>query len=102
MEFTKTAPGHHGPARDLRGTGDRTNAVPYYVALGRGADYLLRCRDCQRLVPTAQVITRGFCRCGSKRYLEVRTLTWWEWLKIRLGLLDFPYRAEFLKEFARG
>jgi hypothetical protein len=88
---------------DLRDRGDRTNAVPYYVALGKGCDAIVRCKDCQHLVTHALLMAKGSCpRCGNRRVTEVRALGLWEWLRIRLGLLDFPYRKEFLKEFARG
>jgi len=82
--------------------GGRPNAVPYYIALGQGCDALVRCRDCRRLITHADLIARGMCRCGNKRVTEIRALSLWEWLRIRVGWIDFPHRAAFLKEFARG
>ena len=71
----------------------------YYTALGRACDWIFRCKDCQRLV-TAETLRRlGSCPCGNKRVLEVTTLSTWEWLKIRVGILRFPHRADFLREF---
>lgn len=74
----------------------------YYVKLGIGHDHLLRCKDCHRLVTHENVITVGGCRyCGCRRLVQISTLSVWEWLKIRLRVIDFPYRKEFLQEFAR-
>ena len=72
----------------------------YYVALGRACDGIVRCKDCDRLV-TGAVYTRqkGACPCGNKRFAEVTTLSPWEWFRIRVGLIRFPYRREFLSEF---
>ncbi len=83
----------------------RANAVPYYVDLNRACDAVVRCNDCRKLVTSAQInANRGVTPCcGSRKVREIRTLKFWsEWLPIRLGLIDFPHRAEFLKEFARG
>ncbi len=78
---------------------------PYYEALDKAHDDLLRCSDCGTLV-TYQTLfgaSHGFTPCcGTKRVREIRTLTVWEWLKIRTGWIDFPHRDLFLKEFARG
>ena len=75
----------------------------YYTDLGRGSDYLLRCDDCKRLVTHAAIIKIGKCpKCGTRRFREIVALSLWEWLRIRLGLLNFAHRADFLKEFARG
>lgn len=74
----------------------------YYEALGKACDALVRCRQCQRLVTHAQVVADGSgCpRCGTKYVMEVTSLSLWEWLKIRLGIIDFPYRKQFLQEFS--
>lgn len=74
----------------------------YYEDLGRQSDYLLRCTECKSLVTHADVTKSGACRCGNRRLAEIRSLSPWEWLKIRLGLINFPYRREFLREFNRG
>ena len=84
--------------------GMRGNYVPrYYEDLGRGHDYLMRCKDCKRLV-TFEVITKSGCcpSCGNRRVVEITTLTFWEWLKIRVGVISFHNRREFLKEFNRA
>lgn len=78
-----------------------TLAVPYYVDLDKGCDALVRCHDCRRLVTHATFVKHHACpRCGTRKVTEVRTMSCWEWLRVRVGLLDFPYRKEFLKEFA--
>lgn len=82
-------------------TGRRT--APYYESLDKGCDELLRCNECGRLVTHAALFRTGGngltpC-CGTRRVREVRHLTFWEWLKIRVGFIDFPYRHEFLAEF---
>lgn len=75
-------------------------ATPYYVDLNKGCDDLMRCKDCKRLI-TAQVLASlGSCKCGCRKVTEIRTLSLWEWIKVRLGLITFPHREEFLKEFA--
>ena len=73
---------------------------PYYVALGRGSDWILRCKDCQRLV-TDTIAKTGSCVCGCKTTKEIRRLSLWEWIQIRVGLIRFPHRQEFLQEFNR-
>ncbi len=74
----------------------------YYVALGQACDAIVRCKDCKRLITYAEIQRVHACpRCGNSRVSEVTTLRWWEWLKIRLGILDFPYRRLFLAEFKR-
>lgn len=73
----------------------------YYTALGRASDCLLRCKDCQALVPLADLTTLGSCRCGNKRMNEITTLNEQEMDAIQSGVIDFPYRVEFLAEFAR-
>lgn len=72
----------------------------YYVDLGRAHDYLMRCKDCRRLVLFSKLQSFGSCSCGNKRVAEITTLTFWEWVRIRFGLLRFPDSEKFLKEFA--
>lgn len=80
-------------------------ARPYYEEMGKAHDDLLRCNECGKLV-TYQVLMANHgmtpCRCATRRVREVRQLTTWEWLKIRVGWIDFAHRAEFLKEFGRA
>ena len=78
-------------------------ARPYYEAMGDAHDDLLRCNDCKRLVVCTTLRARGGCpHCGTRRVVEVRSLSVWEWLRIRLGLLQFAHRQAFLREFSRG
>jgi len=73
----------------------------YYEKKGLACDALLRCKDCQRLVTHTALAEAGGCpRCGTKYVTEVKTLSLWEWLKIRVGVVDFPFRKEFLAEFS--
>lgn len=76
---------------------------PYYEKYDKGHDDLLRCKDCSRLVTYASMFDNGRTGltpcCGSRSTREVRALTVWEWLKVRLAIIDFPHRDEFLKEF---
>ena len=75
----------------------------YYHALGVGHDALLRCTDCKRLVTHAALVRRGGCPvCGTRRVTEITSLTLWEYLRLRLGLIRFPHRRAMLAEFARG
>ena len=71
----------------------------YYEALGQAHDQILRCKDCQRLVVYRHLIKHARCICGNRRMMEITTLTIWEWVRIRLGLIRFAYRKEFLSEF---
>lgn len=71
----------------------------YHDIDGLAHDFLLRCKDCRRLVLYSDLKKRGSCKCGNRRVVEITTLNLREWLKIRLGILDFPYRREFLREF---
>jgi hypothetical protein len=71
----------------------------YYTDLGRACDYILRCKDCKRLVTSATLATQGCCPCGNRRVVEITTLSIWEYVRMRLGLLNFPHRREFLREF---
>ncbi len=76
---------------------------PYYVALGLGHDALVQCKDCRTLVPHAVISVLGTCPgCGSRTFIEVRALSLWEWVRIRVGWIDFPHRQAFLKEFSHG
>jgi hypothetical protein len=70
----------------------------YYVALGRGTDYLVRCADCKALQLTEELSKHGSCECGNKRFREITTLT--EQEAAQIEAMDFPYKAEFLAEFA--
>lgn len=87
------------PPIDLT-TAEGVGTTPYYVALGRACDWIFRCRDCRRLVVAVELATEHAClRCGGRKMGEVRQLSTGEWLRLRLGLIDFPYRAAFLAEF---
>ncbi len=74
------------------------------MALDRACDALVRCNDCRALVTCAQITAnRGTTPCcGTRKVREVRAMSFWEWFRVRTGILDFPYRREFLKEFAHG
>jgi uncharacterized paraquat-inducible protein A len=73
----------------------------YYEKLGQACDAIVRCRNCQRLCTHAEITKGPGCpRCGTKYVTEVTSLSFREWLRIRLGLLTFPYRREFLAEFS--
>lgn len=86
---TSQVPGKHTPA--------------YYEKYGQAHDDILRCEGCRRLVTYVDITKHGSCpRCGHRRMCEIQSLTLPEWLRIRLGLLSFPHREEFLKEFSRG
>lgn len=83
---------------DLR---EEPSAVrPYYEDLGSGCDWIVRCKDCRRLIVAEVLSKAGSCRCGSRKVVEVRTLSPLEWMKIRIGWIDFPHRHKFLAEFA--
>ena len=71
----------------------------YYHGTGVGHDDLLRCQACQRLVKSEDLRRRGHCACGNSRVTEIRTLSLWEWCRIRLGLIKTRHRREFLQEF---
>ena len=78
------------------------HARPYYEDLNVGHDWLMRCAECRQLVLHADMIAnkgQTLC-CGTRRVKEIRSLSFWEWLKVRIGMVDFPYRKEFLAEFA--
>jgi len=78
----------------------RDNVLSYYERKGEMSDGLFRCAACNRLITHARLIADGNCSCGNRRVTEVRALNFREWLRIRLGLLRFPSRIEFLKEFS--
>lgn len=94
----------------LQNTPERGNyqrvphARPYYEDLGVGHDALMRCDDCKRLVLYADMMARQGLTpcCGTRKVKEIRALSVWEWIKVRLGILDFPYRDKFLAEFSAG
>ena len=77
-------------------------ARPYYEDLDKACDAIVRCNDCMGLVTHANLIAnRGLTPCcGTRRVREIRTLKQDEWDQISQGVIDFPYRAEFLREFA--
>ncbi|HYB96808.1 MAG TPA: hypothetical protein VEC39_17680 [Vicinamibacterales bacterium] len=72
----------------------------YYVALGRACDWILRCKDCQQLVTSADIAKRGSCACGNRRFAEITMLSEQEHASIVSGAIDFPHREDFLREFA--
>ena len=75
----------------------------YYIEKGRAHDMLLRCKDCKRLVTHEALCRNGQCpKCGNRRVSEIISLSMWEWLRIRCGLLQFKDRRLFLKEFSRA
>ena len=74
----------------------------YYTEHGMAHDAILRCADCGTLVSHADLVRRGTCACGTRRVKEVTTLSLWEWMKVRVGLIRFPYRREFIREFTRA
>lgn len=74
----------------------------YYVDHGKAHDDIVRCADCQRLLTCARINACGGCpKCGSRRVKEIRTLSVWEWLQVKLGLIKMEHRDEFLREFSR-
>lgn len=75
-------------------------ARPYYEELGSATDWIVRCHDCKKLQTAAQLQEYGTCECGNRKVEEVRTLDDTEMADIQSGRIDFPYREEFLKEFA--
>ncbi len=72
----------------------------YYVDHGMGHDMLMRCKDCQALVDMETIKRLGSCdKCGNKRFMEITLLSEKEMEDISTGVIDFPYRAEFMAEF---
>jgi hypothetical protein len=78
--------------------------IPYYYeGTGREHDDLVRCKDCGRLVTYQTLMRTGVTPCcGTRKTRQIQHLRFWEWLKVRLGILDFPNRDKFLREFSRG
>lgn len=75
----------------------------YYEKLGYSTEAILRCESCGKLQRTQGIRKSVGCsKCGNRKFNEVRALSSWEWFKIRVGLLRFPYWKEFLKEFSLG
>lgn len=73
----------------------------YYVAEGRAHDYLMRCKDCQKLVTFAVITKLGSCDgCGNKRFTEITLMTEDEMNSLTDGTIDFPDKDQFLAEFA--
>jgi len=81
---------------------ERPQELTYYEKLGRASDWIVRCKDCRKLVTLKVLYNLGTCPCGNRKVTEIITLTLWEWLKIRTGWIDFPHRAEFLALFSAG
>lgn len=71
----------------------------YYEDHGLAHDGVFRCKECKRLNTIDTIQESGACVCGHRRMTEVTSLSGWEWLQIRLGVIDFPLRKEFLAEF---
>jgi hypothetical protein len=73
----------------------------YYNAIGRGHDMLLRCKDCQALVPFTMIQKLGCCgTCGNRRFTEITTLSEAEMADIVSGHIEFQDRDAFIKEFS--
>lgn len=73
----------------------------YYEALGRSHDYLMRCKDCQKLVTFDAIKKLGCCdKCGNRRFAEITLLNDEEQAAIRSGAISFPDSELFLKEFS--
>ena len=73
----------------------------YYVDEGRGHDYLLRCKDCQKLVTFEKITKLGGCdKCGNKRFTEITLLSEQERADITTGVITFPDSELFLAEFS--
>lgn len=72
----------------------------YYEALGRGHDYLLRCKDCQKLVTFETLAKLGCCDgCGTRKVGEITILSEEEMASIVNGTISFPDSDKFLAEF---
>lgn len=75
----------------------------YYEKEGRGVEGIVRCDGCAKLVITSRITGKGGCpHCAHRRFNEVRVLGLWEQIKLRTGIIDFPGKDKFLKEFSRG
>lgn len=73
----------------------------YYVDKDRGHDFIIRCKDCVKLVVWSKFQEfKGCCpNCGNKRFTEVTLLKQEEMDAILSGELDFEDKEEFLAEF---
>lgn len=72
----------------------------YYEDLGRGHDNLLRCKDCQKLVPYRVITKLGMCDgCGNRKFVEIKILNEREMADIQSGKIDFEDRDRFIAEF---
>ena len=70
----------------------------YYEDLGMAHDYVVRCKDCQKILLFEVISSIGCCdNCGNKRYAEITTLTDAE--QELMKTLDFPHKEKFLAEF---
>ena len=75
----------------------------YYEKYGMVTDLISRCMECRSIVTGEILSAKGCCpKCGNKRVTEVTTLSGWEWLKIKLGIIRFEHSDEFLAEFSNG
>lgn len=72
----------------------------YYEDVGRGCDYLVRCKDCQHLVTYEKIKKLGCCDfCGNRRFGEINLLRQEERDAIASGAISFPDSDKFLAEF---
>lgn len=84
------------------GENERPKRLTYYELEGRGVEGIVRCDGCKGLVVVAQIDGKAGCpKCGNRRFNEVRALSTWEQIKLRIGLINFPDKDKFLKEFSR-
>jgi len=78
-----------------------TRVPRYYEEKGRAHDYIMRCKDCQKLVLFETIQKLGCCGdCGNRRFVEVTILKEEEAKQIQDGTLAFPDSDLFLKEFS--
>ncbi len=92
-----------GPTTVEEAEAGRAKSPRYYEKYGHTTDAILRCVECEKLAVHRDVVTKSGCpNCGLRRFKEVENLGLFEWLKIRFGILKFPFSDEFLKEFKRG
>lgn len=72
----------------------------YYDDLGRGHDYLMRCKDCRALVTFETIRNLGCCNlCGNRRFGEITILSEKEMADIQSGAIIFPDSDKFMAEF---
>lgn len=72
----------------------------YYEDLGRGHDYLMRCKDCKALVTFTMIKKLGCCdKCGTRKFAEITILSEQEMADIQSGAIQFPDSDKFLAEF---